>query len=439
MLRPVRDPDTFWHLRTGDYLRQTWEFVLSDPWSSASEKRWILNQWLPELAMSGLAQVFGLGGAALYLSLATAGIFTALWVACRHRASALVAALVAVVALFTMSASLSPRPQLVTFALTVVTADAWLRTSEDLRPRWWLIPVSWLWACSHGMWFLGPVVGGLVVLGMAFERRVALRRLAPLAAIPLMSFVVAAFTPVGPVLLASPFQVGEITAYITEWQPVSATEPVFIAALLLVAVVLIHAAREAEGRRWHVFLLLLLALALAFTYARTVAIAGAVLAPLAAAALQQLTRQDRSPVTRREVGLSVCFGAGALALAAIIASTGLRSPGLGPNGLNAQLDALPSRTVVCNDWIDGGWLIWRHPQLRVTIDPRAEIYSVKHIRGYQSFAAAVPGWEDYVRDTGCRYALVSQTSATYEALTKQAKWRVAASADGSALLQAPSP
>ena len=48
--------------------------------------------------------------------------------------------------------SLSPRPQVFGFILLAVSLAAWLRTERDGRIRWWLLPLTWLWACVHGTW-----------------------------------------------------------------------------------------------------------------------------------------------------------------------------------------------------------------------------------------------------------------------------------------------
>ena len=126
MVQPVRDPDTFWHLAAGDYLRRTWSFSGSDPWSTMSTQPWRLHEWLPELLMSWTQQVFGLPGVSRLLPLGAAGIALCLWVVVRREAPLLVTALVLVAALVGMSGSLSLRPHLVSFALVAVTTGAWL-------------------------------------------------------------------------------------------------------------------------------------------------------------------------------------------------------------------------------------------------------------------------------------------------------------------------
>ena len=69
------------------------------------------------------------------------------------------------------SLSLTPRPHLVSFLFLAITLHAWLGTARDLRPRWWLIALGWVWACSHGMWLLGPMVGLAVIGGLLLESR----------------------------------------------------------------------------------------------------------------------------------------------------------------------------------------------------------------------------------------------------------------------------
>ena len=177
VLRPVSDLDTFWHVAAGQHLSSTWDFVLSDPFGAASSRPWILNQWLPELVMGRMDQAFGLPGVAWLVSLMVVSISVCIWLISRRRASILISCLVMGVGLLAMSPSISPRPQLVSFLLTLVYVEVWLRTADDARPRWWLVPLSWLWACCHGLWIVGVIIGAAVVVGMALERGTGKKRL----------------------------------------------------------------------------------------------------------------------------------------------------------------------------------------------------------------------------------------------------------------------
>ena len=91
-------------------------------------------------------------------------------------------------------------------------------------------------------------------------------------------------------------------------------------------------------------------------------------------------------------------------------------PAWGANDLDAPLAALPQGTVVCNDYGVGGWLIWRHPNVRPTIDGRVEVYATGHVKEHIDFERAAPGWQAYVRRTGCTYALLTKDQPVVEAL-----------------------
>ena len=432
-LGPIKDPDAFWHIGAGEHLLGTGQFVLEDPLGAATEKVWILNQWLPEVLMHWAHTAYGLPGVAWLLCLTSLLVGVSVYAACRRRSSALVTALVLAVAFVALSGSLSPRPQLVTFALAAITTSTWLLTREDGRARWWLVPLTWLWACSHGMWFVGPVIGGVVVVGMLLERRVTLRHAARLAVVPALSVAVAALTPVGPRLFSSPFQVSGVTAMINMWQPPGLTDPGLVAALLLVAVVVVDQVARGRGE-WTVALLTVLALALAVTWSRTTGLAAVVLAPLAALAIQRLTRQQVSGVPRRERVAVLVSGAVSLVLAGALAPAAAASPGIGPNGLDAALAELPAGTVVCNDQADGGWLMLQHPGLRPTMDTRVELYTVERIRAYLGFIAAEPGWQSYPEQVGCTYAALPADAAVVPAMLAADDWEQVERVGGYVLL-----
>ena len=424
LARPVGDPDTFWHIAAGDYLRDTWTFNGPDPWSATATQPWRLHEWLPELVMSAFQQLFGLPGVAWLLPLGGAVIALTLWRATRQRSSLLASAAVTAVTLAAMSQSLSLRPHLLSFAFAVAYTSAWLRSAADGRPRWWLVPVTWVWACTHGMWFFGVVIGVVALVGIGLDRAVSLRGWGRLALVPLASLAAAAVTPTGPELLLSPFAVGETTQFIQEWLPPSLKQPGFLFFLLLAATVVLVWARSRQPVRWTHVLLVGLGVGLALLYSRTIAMGAAVIAPVAALTIQGLLPAPLEPRTRRETGLTVGLTALALVVAALVVPTRAATATWGAADLDAQLAGLPRDTVVCNDYGIGGWLVWRHPNLRPTIDGRTEIYSAEHVKSHIDFERATPGWQKFVSRTGCRYALLGKDQPVVEALTAQSGWTV---------------
>ena len=356
--RPIGDPDTWWHLRLGDDIWWTWNFTDPAPWTRFATEHRVTTHWLPELVASRFEHLYGLPGV-VWLSCAGFVILAAvLYRVCRREADILAAFVATLVAFLGMSATLTPRPQLVSFILLLIVTSAWLRTARDLRPRWWLIPVSWLWACSHGMWFSGIVVGAVVVVGLILDRRIRGVIALKMLAIPVTSLLAAAIAPAGPGLLFSPFAVGGITKYITEWATPSIHDLSPAATAVTIGVVALTWARGNQVA-WTNIGLLLVATWWALLSARTVTLGAAMTAPLMAAALQSLL-PDRAPaLSRREVAT---LGGGVLACLATVAlllpgSTG--TPANVPNALNASLDRLPPHTAIFNDSALDERLRWR--------------------------------------------------------------------------------
>ena len=418
----------------GSTSLQTGQFVLADPFGAATEKVWILNQWLPEVLMHWAHAAYGLPGVAWLLCLGSFLVGLSVYAACRRRSSALVTALVLAVSFIALSGSLSPRPQLVTFALAAVTTSTWLLTREDRRVRWWLVPLTWVWACSHGMWFVGPALGLAVVVGMLLEGRITVREGGRLALVPLLSVVSAAVTPVGPRLFTSPFQVSGVTPMIAEWQPPGLTDPGLIAALLLVVVVVVDQAARGT-REWTVALITVMALLLAVSWSRTTGLAAVIVAPLAATAIQGLIRYGNSRVTKRERLAVLVAGSSSLLLAGVLAPSAAANPAIGPNGLDAALSRVPPGTVMCNDQSDGGWLMLRHPGLRPTMDTRVELYTLEHIKAYLGFVAAEPGWETYPDRVHCTYAVLPADARVVPVMRGAGGWELVEQGGGYVLLR----
>lgn len=435
-LRPIGDPDTWWHLRLGDEIWRTWNFTDPAPWTRFATQHWVTTQWLPEVVASRVEHFFGLPGV-VWLFCAGLVLLTAvLYLVCRREGGVLAAAVATVVAFAGMSATLTPRPQLVSFILLLIVTSAWLRTAKDLRPRWWLIPISWLWACSHGMWFSGVAVGAVVVVGLILDRRIRGGTTLKMLAIPVSSLLVAVMTPAGPKLLLSPFAVGGITQYITEWVPPSIHDLSPAATAVMIGFVAVAWAR---GRQiaWTKISLLLLATCWALLSVRTVTLGAAMTAPLMAAALQSLLPGHAPKISQREVaalggGIVACMVAVTLLLPG-----SMGTPANVPNALNASLDRLPPHTVIFNDSVLGGWLLWRHPMLEPVIDGRAEAFPTAQIEGYINTSRVGAGWERFLETTNSTHALVEEGSPLATALDERLHWRSLGRDDGYVLMEAP--
>ena len=287
-IRPVSDPDAWWHLKTGAYVLSNWRFNGPDPWVPFSSRPFVLTQWLPEVVAQKGYSLFGLPAVAWLRCAAMLALISALVWAARQAADAVPAIMAALAGLIGTGGSLSERPQLVSFVLLAVTVGAWWKTARDLRPRWWLAPMTFLWACSHGLWGVGVLIGLAVIAGLALDRRLDRRTALRLLAVPALSVVAAALTPVGPRLLLTPFEVSSNAAqFVQEWQPTDPRNLFAAVTLGMIALALLPWIRGTSARPWWQIALAGTAVVSTLAMFRTVPVGSIIAAPLLASALQE--------------------------------------------------------------------------------------------------------------------------------------------------------
>lgn len=433
--RPISDFDTFWHVRLGEDILQSRSLTApTTSWSQLSDQDWVPTQWLTELAMAAMHRTGGLPGVAVLFAASVLLLIVVVHGICRRFAGATAAAFVTGMCVVAMAPSLSPRPHMVTYIFLAVTLSAWLRTSQDLKPRWWLIAVTWVWSMSHGMWFTGPVLGLAITAGLLADRRLRRGDVARLFAVSALSIVSAGLTPIGPKLLTAPFAVAGVSAFITEWQAPSFRMVGPAMAMAMAATVALAAARREQRLPWTHVAILLLGTAWILLAARTVTLGALLLAPLVAQAVQELLRQPRDVSTRRERAVVAAWAVSCLAVVAVVLPTTADQPAAVPSGLDSHLSTLPPGAVVVNAYELGGWLRWAHPDLEPVVDGMTEAYSIEYLRDYGTVQAVSAGWEDILHRWAPDAALVAEGSPLATALTDRAGWTQVDSDDAYLLL-----
>jgi hypothetical protein len=393
-----------------------------------------MHQWLPELAMAGADRLGGLPALVWLSQAAITAVAVGLYLLCRGRGGRLAAAVAAALATLGAAGSLSPRPQVVGLVFLAIVVSAWLKTSRDLVPRWWLVPLSWIWACSHGTWTLGVLLGAVVTLTTVLDRRPTRAQVGRLCAIPALSLAAALATPVGPRLLDSVFAVNAVSPYIEEWRRPSLTNVSTIAVLVLAAMAVAGRLRSRETLDWTGSVLLVFGLVWALWHERTVSVGAVVIAPLAASALDVLMRKPRDRVDGPERWALAGATTVALLVAGLLAIQGPSRPAGVPDAFDGQLDRLPAGAVVFNDESLGGWLMYVHPDLEHTFDTRIELYGPQAIEKHLGMMNAAPGWTETFEQLHPRAALVKETARVVGAL-EQRGWTISGRDAGYVLLE----
>jgi hypothetical protein len=439
---PVSNADTFFHLRYGHEFLDGWS--LRDPGhvSTFGNRDWVPTQWASQMAMALMESAAGLPGVVWITGVVVLLTVAAVFLVARQYADPLPAVVVALMVVLATSDNLTGRPQVVSYLLVLVVTHVWLQSARDLRPRWWLVPVTWVWATLHGMWPIGVLIGVVALVGIVLDNRSRLHELRPvllrLLAVPVLSVLAAALTPVGPRLYGAVVLVGGRAQFHDEW---SATDfhlrQPAVAALLIGVTLLVWLVGRGSQRPDSVSILLLLLAAGWSAYAmRTVPVAAMMTVPFVAGALQSLVGRSR-PGMRRERTVVAAMVVAAVALLAAVVPVTADRPASVPSWVNPALDRLPAGTPVQTTDVMGGYLMWRHPDLDPVIDGYSDAYTTRHLQEQLDLVELRRGWDKTLRKTGVRYALLPTRSRLAYALTTFEDWRVLHTSRAVTMLEAP--
>ena len=90
-----------------------------------------------------------------------------------------------------------------------------------------------------------------------------------------------------------------------------------------------------------------------------------------------------------------------------------------------------------NDWGEGGYLMWRFPDLDFVINGYGDIYTDAELERNYKMDATLAGWDDAVRDTGATYACSRPRSRLAYGLEHLENWSVRERSTDIMLLVAP--
>lgn len=392
---PRVENDVYWHLAIGREIAAH-GVPRTDPFAFSTDGiAWSPPEWLSELGMFRLEEAAGLGALALVRYGLVLALAALLWSRARVLGAPPVAALLGLgLASVPAGVHLPMRPLLLGHVLTALVLDQLARLRAGRPHAVALLPLVFvLWANLHPSW---PV--GLSFVGLAFAVGVALPRLPASARLGLggaaldpraartlgIALALSCLAPlVRPDALDGalyPFVhlvgLGAEASEIIEWFPLSAEEPLHVATVLGLLLLLVALVRTRARRDAFDLLLVALTLALAVGAQRFLPLVTVAVGPIAAALLG-----ERFPRLALDPAPALRVAAGLVALALMF--VGLPSGGslvrdevsLYPVRAAAFIEehGLPERAF--NTFEHGGYLLWRFAGRRVYIDSRFDLYA----------------------------------------------------------------
>jgi hypothetical protein len=423
---PIIDNSMFVHLRTGIEIAAGHGIPRVDPYSfTAHGHHWVVQSWLPSWTYGMLTRHLGLGWVALEQGLIVAAIA---WLVARlaRTGSAVRTVAAAGIAVGAGAAYWAPRPLLfglLALALTITVV-------ERRANPWWLVPVVWFWANSHGSFPLGALWLGAVAFGEALDGRawpVATTRY-------IRAFVVglgaAALNPIGPRLLWFPFTVGErrsVFRTVVEWRSPDFQRSAGLFTLVFVALALVVLFRTRV--LWRDAVPVVVFLALGLLAMRNLAPMAIVLAP----ALGRALRPEQADAQAAPLPINAVI-AGLLVAVFIAWSAGAAA------GPGVRTTAYPVAAVT---WLDhhgyvgrrhrvaaqdavGCYVILRYgTRANVFIDDRVDMYPVTVSEDYAKLLNGTPGARQVLDRWHIDAVLWERDHALVEVLRASQRWRTA--------------
>lgn len=340
---------------------------------------WVPQEWALSVAIAFALQHHMFAIIAVPAALAGVSVLLLTALAARYlRASALATAACVVCTGYSMVESYGVRAQV--FAWAFLSAFMLVLRCASGRARWWLVPITVVWANVHGSVLLAPVILAIWTAGIAAEERHWNHRVRESAALTVAVAFAVLLTPLGirlPVyaveLVLSPIRSG-----IQEWQPSTIASDAlkfgFVPLLLGAA-----AAGLVRGRRYGEMALFVLSLWLAFSALRNIPIAAIIIAPFVAKRASALL-PDRARVTsllKERPAAFMLYGASALAALFIAVNLSsiprFRDVSLPQRAVASAAALRGTHNLFCEDW---AWcsLALKYTNVRTFLDGRCDAF-----------------------------------------------------------------
>lgn len=436
---PLTDNSFFTHLANGRIILDEGSVPTSDPYTfTALGTDWTVQSWLASVAYAGAEQLAGGVGLRLVVLVVFVVAAALLW-RLSEPAESIVIRIVIVTAALTVGSSVwSERPYMIgVIGLAVV----WLALDGAVRP-WFLVPLLWLWANSHGSFPLAILLIVSVMSGTALDRRrsdpsaggasagensVPGVHRAVLKATVAGTFL-AAIGPLGPAILTFPLKSitqSGVLSEIVEWQ---APEFVSVPERMFLAMVVFGILGVVRSGSWTLALPMVVFTATALVAQRNIVMAVMILVPVMARTSPTVgTLRSGTRPARGFVWSIVCAAlVGVLAVASVGSDvTSFDSyparplAWLGPSEADDAVGSIAAQDITGNllEVLDG-------PRGAVFSDDRADMFPTEVFEDFTDLAHAGPRWQQILDRHEVAVVVWKRSSPLASLLAADDEWRV---------------
>jgi hypothetical protein len=449
------DTDTWWHLRSGEYILSNRSIPLRDPFSHTRfDQPWIDHSWGSQVIMYSIYRLFGGAGQpgdggnvglAVYTALlATAGM-AFVYLICEG--NAYLRAFVVILAAAAAAVFWSARPQMTSFFLSTVVLYLLFFYKRRHVDRLWLIPIIMLiWVNLHSGFAIGFILlfGTIAgeILGRLLDSKnpdvLTWPQIGKLVAITVIALVVIVVNPNTTQMWAYPFRtvgIGVLQQYIQEWaSPNFHGRETWPFVLLLLGAL---AAVGLSGKRiaWTDLVLVSGTAFLSLYAGRNISTFAVVAAPVLSRHANVILEERGLRVPRARPASGFALALNLLILFLVILGAGAKiALALNPKAVaEAQIDALPVRAAdflnankpdgkMFNTYNWGGYLMFAAPEYPVFVDGRTDLYDdalltqwLQTMQGEQ--------WQETFRQWNIGLVVIEHDSALAKLLRQEPAWK----------------
>lgn len=462
------DTDTWWHLRSGDYILANRRVPLTDPFSfTKRDQPWIDQSWGSQVIMVGFYRVFGGTGLAgdtgniglaVYMLLLAVGGIVLVYRMCEG--NVYTKAAIIILAAATASIFWSARPQMMSFFLSAVVLYLLYLYRHKQVDRLWLIPILMvIWVNLHSgfaigfILLLGTIAGE--VLGKLFgltapsgplpassegklPSSLLWRQIGKLALITILSAVLLVINPNTTQMWTYPFKtvgIGALQQFIQEWASpnfhIRGTWP-FLFMLLAMFAVLGLSTRRIDCTD----LVLVCGTAFMALYAgRNIATFAIVAAPVLSRHLNIVLEDHGWRLMKARPVRGIALILNVTILLGVLLGVGLKiALTLHPKAVaEAQANALPVRAAaylnaakpagpMFNSYNWGGYLMFAAPEYPVFVDGRTDLYDDALLNQWLRTMLG-DDWHQTFEQWHIRLAVIEKDSALAKLLRHESSWK----------------
>ena len=451
-LRPIADPDFWWHLRTGQLILQTHTIPHSDPFSyTKAGQPWVTHEWLSELLIYALFQLGNYGLLIFTFSIIITTAFLLTYLRSPAETRPFVAGFVLLLGAVSSAPTWGVRPQMISLFITSLVLYLLNRYRLEGNLRF-LIPlpfITLIWVNLHAGYFLGLGILGIYIAGGLIDFLVAkfsknvqvnptstFKSILGLCLTLGICILATLANPNGIVIITYPFQTltsPSMQQFIQEWfSPdfhLLMWQPFAWLILALIGAGMIGKKSISPTN---------ILLTVVFGYAalismRNIPFFALVAIPVLAeqvGSLVKIRTTVHAPGRLFQLVVPILLGS-------ILLITSLRFIQVVQGQPKTEAENFPKTAVdwllenaptgnLFNSYNWGGYLIWRmYPKERVYIDGRADVYGDAFIFDYLSISNAKPGWEERLNNKAIQTVLIESDAPLAAMLRQSPEWHVA--------------